>query len=93
MAMQEPPEAASPRPRAEASGGIVDKAWDLQHRLEARFKTVGKGRYGRVLKMARKPDKEEFNQVAKVTAVGMLVVGGLGFLVYLIMGPLLHLGP
>jgi protein transport protein SEC61 subunit gamma-like protein len=89
MAMQEIPQ---PRPSGPAPEGLIDKAWDVQHRLEARVKNLGKGRYGRVLKMARKPDQEEFNQVAKVTAVGILLIGALGFAIYFVMGPLLHLG-
>jgi protein transport protein SEC61 subunit gamma-like protein len=89
MAMQELP----PERRAPSGGqrGIVDKAWDLQHRLEGRAKNVGRGKYGRVLKMARKPDAEEFNQVAKVTAVGMLVIGGIGFLIFAVMEYVLHI--
>ena len=62
----------------------MDKAWDLQHRLEARQKRVGKGKYGRVLKMARKPTDEEYAKTSKITAAGILLVGGLGFLVFLI---------
>lgn len=88
--MQEFPE-QRPTPRPATGGGLVDRAWEVQHRLEARAKTLGRGKYGRVLKMARKPDNEEFNQVSKVTAVGILVVGLIGFLIYFIMDPLLHL--
>lgn len=89
MAMQEPPQT---RPTSAEAQGIVEKAWDVQHRLEARVKNMGKGKYGRVLMMARKPDQEEFNQTAKVTAVGMLLIGALGFTIYFVMGPLLHIG-
>jgi len=67
---------------------FVDKAWDTQARLESRFKHMGKGRYGRVLKMARKPDSEEFARNSKVTAVGIAVIGGLGFVIFLIMDKL-----
>lgn len=91
MAMQELPEQRAPRPD-QGQRGIVDRAWDLQHRIDGRAKNLGKGRYGRVLKMARKPDKDEFNQVAKVTAMGMLVVGALGFVVFFIMNYGLHIG-
>jgi len=63
---------------------FMEKAWDLQHRLEARQKRVGKGKYGRVLKMARKPTNEEYAKTSKITAAGILLIGGLGFLVFLI---------
>lgn len=68
--------------------GIVDKAWDTQARLESRFKHMGKGRYGRVLRMARKPDSEEFAQNSKVTAVGILFIGAIGFVIFLVMSKL-----
>jgi len=62
----------------------MERAWDLQHNLEARQKRIGKGKYGRVLKMARKPTDEEYAKTSKITALGILAVGGLGFLIYLL---------
>ena len=61
-----------------------DRAWDLQHRIEARQKRIGKGKYGRVLKMARKPTNEEYSKTSKITFAGILLIGGLGFLIFLI---------
>ena len=63
---------------------FVEKAWDLQHNIETRQKRIGKGKYGRVLKMARKPTDEEYAKTSKITALGILLVGGLGFLIFLI---------
>ena len=63
---------------------IVDRAWDLQHNVEARQNRIGKGKYGRVLKMARKPTDEEFAKTSKITGAGILIVGGLGFVVWLL---------
>ncbi len=63
---------------------LVEKAWDLQHRIEVRQKRIGKGRYGRVLKMARKPTNDEYAKTSKITFAGILLIGGLGFLVFLI---------
>jgi len=63
---------------------FVERAWDLQHRLEAKQKRIGKGKYGRVLKMARKPTDEEFSKTSKITGAGILLIGGLGFLIFLI---------
>ena len=63
---------------------IVDKAWDLQHNIEARQKRIGKGKYGRVLKMARNPTSEEFAKTSKITGLGMIIIGGIGFLIYLL---------
>jgi protein transport protein SEC61 subunit gamma-like protein len=63
---------------------FIDKAWDLQHNIESRQKRIGKGKYGRVLKMARKPTNEEYSKTSKITGLGILLVGGLGFLIFLI---------
>ncbi len=37
----------------------------------------------RVLKVTKKPDREELVMVVKVTALGMLLIGMLGFLITL----------
>jgi protein transport protein SEC61 subunit gamma-like protein len=63
---------------------LIEKARDLQENLEARQKRFGKGKYGRVLKMARKPTNEEFSKTSKITGAGMILIGGLGFLIFLI---------
>jgi protein translocase SEC61 complex gamma subunit len=39
--------------------------------------------------MARKPEPEEFRQSAGIVLVGIAVIGGIGFLVYLLMDWLL----
>lgn len=61
---------------------FVDKSWDLQRRIEERTKHVGKGKYGRVVKMARKPTGDEYVKVTQITSLGLLLMGGLGFLIY-----------
>jgi protein transport protein SEC61 subunit gamma-like protein len=66
------------------SRSFKEKAWDLQHRIETRQKRIGKGKYGRVLKMARKPTDEEYAKTSKITFAGILLIGGLGFLIFLI---------
>lgn len=63
---------------------FMEKAWDLQHRIEAKQKRVGKGKYGRVLKMARKPTNDEYSKTSKITGAGILLIGGLGFLIFLL---------
>ena len=62
----------------------MERAWDLQYSIEARQKRIGKGKYGRVLKMARKPTDEEYSKTCKITGLGILLVGGMGFVVYLL---------
>lgn len=38
----------------------------------------------RVLKVSRKPDREEFINVAKVTGIGILIIGVIGFVINII---------
>jgi protein transport protein SEC61 subunit gamma and related proteins len=70
---------------------FVDRAWDTQYRLENRLKRVGHGRYGRVVKMARKPEPEEFQKASQITGLGILVLGLIGFLIFLLMSWLMGL--
>ena len=35
----------------------------------------------RVLKVARKPGKEEYIDLAKIAALGVVVIGGIGYLI------------
>jgi protein transport protein SEC61 subunit gamma-like protein len=41
--------------------------------------------YINVLKMARKPDREEFLTTAKISMAVMFVVGFIGFVIYILM--------
>ena len=38
--------------------------------------------YIRVLKLARKPSREEFNMIAKISMAGIGIIGTLGFVIY-----------
>ncbi|MFQ5920169.1 MAG: protein translocase SEC61 complex subunit gamma [Thermoplasmata archaeon] len=62
---------------------IVDRAWEFQKRIEERAKRLGRGKYGRVLRMARKPSSDEFNKTLQITGIGLLLLGGLGFGIFL----------
>ena len=62
---------------------IVERSWEVQKRVEERVKRLGKGKYGRVLQMARKPTPDEFSKVVQLTALGILLIGLVGFLIYL----------
>jgi protein transport protein SEC61 subunit gamma-like protein len=39
----------------------------------------------RVLKLTRKPSREEFLTIAKVAGAGILAVGAIGFIVYILL--------
>jgi len=51
----------------------------LSRRLMAFFRECK-----RVLKVTKKPNKEEFKTIVKVSALGMAVIGLIGFLIILI---------
>jgi len=38
--------------------------------------------YMRVLRLARKPSREEFNMIAKISMAGIGIIGTLGFVIY-----------
>lgn len=61
---------------------IVERSWKIQHHIEDKAKNFGKGKYGRVLKMARKPEMDEYIKVLEITSIGLVLMGGLGFLIY-----------
>ena len=64
--------------------GFFHRARALQKRIEEREQHIGKGRFGRVLKMARKPTNEEYEKTAKITGLGIVLIGALGFVIYII---------
>ena len=64
---------------------LMEKGWEVQRRIEERLKRMGKGKYGRILKMARKPTPDEFSKVVIITGIGLVAVGALGFAIYYIM--------
>jgi len=40
--------------------------------------------YTRILKLTRKPTREEFTIIAKVAGAGILLIGFIGFIIYLL---------
>lgn len=40
--------------------------------------------YRRVLRISNKPDREEFSMSAKITGAGILLIGAIGFVFYLL---------
>lgn len=40
--------------------------------------------YMRILKLSRKPDKDDFLTTAKICAIGIVVIGIVGFIFYLV---------
>ncbi|MCI4434043.1 MAG: protein translocase SEC61 complex subunit gamma [Thermoplasmata archaeon] len=64
---------------------LVDTFEEIQEKIEDWFSRIGKGRYSRVLKMARKPTRDEYVKVVGITALGIVIIGTIGFIIYYIM--------
>lgn len=76
---------ATAPPTQQNRDSLVGKAWDAQERLEGRISNIGKGRYGRVLRMARRPTPEEFRKTSTIAAIGLLLLGSIAFLIFYVM--------
>jgi len=63
---------------------LLDKSLKAQRWIEDNTGSFGKGKYGRVLKMSRKPDAQEFRKTIIITGIGMALIGGLGFIIWII---------
>jgi protein transport protein SEC61 subunit gamma-like protein len=64
---------------------IEEKASEVQGDLESKFRNIGKGRYGRVLRMAHRPNKDEYRRIVLITGAGILILGAVGFAIMWIM--------
>ncbi len=47
--------------------------------------TGGLKQYVRILQLTRKPSNEEFFTISKVAGAGILLIGAIGFVIYLVM--------
>lgn len=64
---------------------IEAKAEGFQDGFESKTKNLGKGKYGRILKMAHTPTREEYKKTCYIAALGLIVVGAVGFAIMWIM--------
>ena len=66
-------------------GAIEELAQTWQDEIEGRVKGLQTGSYARILKMAKKPSKQEFRQTVIVCGICMFVLGAIGFLILALM--------
>ena len=66
-------------------GPIEDPVQGWQDEIEGRVRSLQTGSYARILKMARKPSKQEFRQTVVVCGIGMFLLGAIGFLMLWLM--------
>jgi protein transport protein SEC61 subunit gamma and related proteins len=62
---------------------FLDRAKRVQDQFDGRLRQVGHGRYGRILRMARKPETDEYVRVLEITAIGAVIIGAVGFMIYI----------
>jgi protein transport protein SEC61 subunit gamma and related proteins len=62
---------------------FLDRAKRVQDQFDGRLRQVGHGRYGRILRMARKPEADEYVRVLEITALGAVIIGSVGFMLYI----------
>ncbi len=70
---------------------IIKIAEEVQRKIDERVSRIGKGDIGRILKMARKPTRDEYTKVLIITGVGIIIIGGMGFAIYYILSVLLKI--
>jgi len=63
----------------------TSKASQYQERVESKFRNFGKGKYGRILKMARTPTREEYKKTIAITGLGIILLGAIGFAIMWLM--------
>jgi len=66
-------------------GPVEERVQGWQDEIEGRVRGLQTGSYARILKMARKPSKQEFRQTVIVCGVGMFVLGAIGFVMLWLM--------
>ena len=54
---------------------FLDRARRAQDEFDGRLRTFGHGKYGRILRMARRPTSEEYVKVLEVTFLGAILIG------------------
>jgi len=62
---------------------FLDRARKVQDEFDGRLRNVGHGKYGRILRMARRPTSEEYVKVLEVTWLGAILIGITGFAIYI----------
>ncbi|MDR1404449.1 MAG: protein translocase SEC61 complex subunit gamma [Candidatus Methanoplasma sp.] len=61
------------------------KAEEIQDSFESKTRNLGRGKYGRILKMAHTPTKDEYKKTCYIAALGMVILGAVGFVIMWVM--------
>ena len=81
-------EGTGPRPPRMENDTMAEEesmAYELQDEFESKARGFGKGKYGRILKMARTPSREEYVKTLYITGLGIIIIGAVGFAIWWVM--------
>lgn len=56
----------------------LPKAKEIPSIMKRKFKE-----YSRVLKITKKPDRQEFISIVKITGLGTIIIGAIGFAIFM----------
>ena len=68
------------------SDNVEQFCQDKQDNIESWIRrNITRGPWARILRMARKPSKEEFTRTAIICGIGLFVLGAIGFAILFVM--------
>lgn len=59
----------------------IVKTPNCQNKIRGIFCTLGKGKYSRIINMARTPTDDEYRKTIMITGIGIFILGLVGFLI------------
>jgi len=62
---------------------IAEETLNVQNKIEGKAQSIIHGKLARILRMSKKPDTEEYKKTILITLAGMVLIGGIGFTIYL----------
>jgi protein transport protein SEC61 subunit gamma-like protein len=65
--------------------GMEAKANAAQGKLESKFSNIGKGKYGRILRLCHTPSADEYKKTLGIVTIGLLILGIVGYAIYWVM--------
>lgn len=65
--------------------GVEEKANATQAKLESKFSNIGKGKYGRIIRLCHTPSADEYKKTLVIVTIGLLIFGVVGYAIYWLM--------
>ena len=69
----------------EENASFEDRVQAVQDKIEGGFRRIGRHPWARILRMARKPSKQECTQTSIICGIGMVILGFIGFVILVLM--------